>query len=303
MGGFAEADPDSAVRTSAELRGSNTVTVEMVLEPASLASDAAGPILALSSGPRQRGVLVTQTGDSIELALRTNETRRAGGAPVLLARLPGSGPHHVAFSYSPGRLRTYLDGQPAESPAWSGDFDPWRSGALTIGAEGGAAERFQGFVSHLAIFARELSADEIAADAQQALGRLGAAPRVEPVEIEAVLKARARVPTLDEITPYRRALVVERWRVERVVAGDLREPNPTTVRVARWAILDGGATAAAQLALGARARLRIEPYEAQPQLESVFLSSDEPAASQGGRSAAASGTARLWYDVGPAGGI
>ncbi len=292
MGGFAEADPTSAGRTTAELRGSNTVTVEMVLEPASLASDAAGPILALSSGPRQRGILVTQTGDRIELSLRTNETRRGGGAPALLARLPGSGPHHLAFSYSPGRLRTYLDGQPAGSPAWSGDFYPWRSGALTIGAEGGAPERFRGFVSHLAIFARELSADEIAADAQQALGRLAAAPRVEPVEIEGVLEARARVPTLDEITPYRRALVVERWRVERVAVGDLGAPNTASVRVARWAILDGGATAASQLAPGARARLRLEPYDAQPQLESVFLSLEEPAARAGGE---------LWFDVGPAG--
>ena len=79
-------------------------------------------------------------------------------------------------------------------------------------------------------------------------------------------------------------------------------PNPAIVRVARWAILDGGATAASQLAPGARARLRIEPYDAQPQLESVFLSSDEPAARQGGGAAAANGAARLWFDVGPAGG-
>jgi hypothetical protein len=75
------------------------------------------------------------------------------------------------------------------------------------------------------------------------------------------------------------------------------------VRVARWAILDGSATAASQLAPGARARLRIEPHDAQPQLESVFVSSDEHAARSGGGAAAAAGTARLWFDVGPAGGI
>jgi hypothetical protein len=176
-GGFAAADPESAARTTAALRGSNTVTVEMVLEPASLLRGAAGPILALSAGPRQRGILVTQAGDRIELVVRTNETGRGGGAPALLARLPGAGPHHVAFSYSPGRLRTYLDGQPAGSPAWSGDFYPWRAGELTIGAEGGGPERFRGFVSHVAILARELGADEIAADARQALAALDQAPR------------------------------------------------------------------------------------------------------------------------------
>ena len=188
------------------------------------------------------------------------------------------------------------------TPAWSGDFHPWRSGALTIGAEAGAPERFRGFVSHLAIFARELDADEIAADAKQALGKLAAEPRVVPVEIEGVLETRARVPTLDEITPYRRALVVERWRVERVAAGDLGEPNPATVRVARWAILDGDATAASRLAPGARARLAIEPYDAQTQLETVFLSVGRARGASGRRGDAATGAARLWFDVGPAGG-
>jgi hypothetical protein len=298
-GGFAEAGPESAARTTAELRGSNTVTVEMVVEPASLAGGAAGPILALSSGPRHRGILVAQSGDRVEVLLRTSENRRGGGAPALVARLPGSGPHHVAFSYSPGRLRTYLDGQPAESPAWSGDFYPWRTGELTIGADGGAPERFRGFISHLAIFARELSADEIAANAKQALNRLAAAPRVEAVTIEGVLESRARVPTLDEITPYRRALVVERWRVERVVAGDLGQESSAAVRVARWAILDGAATEASRLSAGARARLRIEPYAAQPQLDAVFLSSDQGGARGGGEKAAGrDGT--LWLDVGPA---
>jgi Concanavalin A-like lectin/glucanases superfamily len=296
-GGFAAADPESAARTTAELRGSNTVTVEMVLEPASLRSGVAGPILALSAGPRQRGILVTQNGDRIELVLRTNETPRGGGAPALLARLPGAGPHHLAWSYSPGRLRTYLDGQPVGSPQWSGDFYPWRAGELTIGSEGGGPERFRGWVSHVAILARELTADEIAADAREALGAIAAAPRVAQVELEGVLEARSRIPTLDQISPYRRALVVERFRVERIEAGEL-EPGTTTLRVARWALLDGTATAASALAPGARVRLRLEPYDAQPQLEAVFLSMEKDDPGADGASRAATGERRLWFDVG-----
>lgn len=286
-GGFVEADGESARRVAAELKGSNTVTVELVVEPASLDAAARGPLLALGSGPRQRGLLLTQNGPAIELRVRTGASGPGGGSPALLARLPGGGPHHLAFSYSPGRLRTYLDGQPEATPAWAGDFFPWRARELSLGAESAAAERFRGFVSHVAIFARELGPDEIAADAARALGALARAPAVAGVELDALLESRARLPTLDEISPYRRALVVERWRVERLRSGTL--DAATGVRVARWALADGAPTAASRLAPGARARLRLEPYAAQPQLESVYLSEEPPASRP---------ATPLWFDVG-----
>lgn len=91
------------------------------------------------------------------------------------------------------------------------------------------------------------------------------------------------MPTLEEISPYRRALVVESWRVERVLAGTLA---PGEIRVARWALVDGRIAASATQAPGTRARLTLEPFEAQPQLESLYLSDDAPTA------------APLWADVG-----
>jgi hypothetical protein len=285
-GGFATADPESARRLIEELKASNTVTIEMVLEPAALGAGTSGPILALAAGARRGGIHVAQAGDRIELGLRTSDATR-GTSPVVVARLPGAGAHHVAFSYSPGRLRTYLDGQPEASPPLTGDFFKWRAGELTLGAAGGGPERFRGFLSHVAIFARELSADEIAADADRALGALAATPAVPRAAIEGVLEARARVPALAEISPYRRALVIERWRVERVVSGELGGGQPTHVRVARWALVDGGPASTVALAPGARATLELEPYDAQPQLESVFLSRDDPA-----------GEGPLWFDVG-----
>ena len=171
-GGWAAAEPGSARRVTAAIKGSNTVTVELVIEPQSLASDAGGAVFALGSGSRQRGILISQNGDSIELRLRTGQAGRGGGAATSLARLPGAGPHHVAFTYSPGRLHTYLDGQLAASPAWTGDFFRLRAEELTLGAETGEPARFRGLLSHVAVFARELTADEIAADASRALGEL-----------------------------------------------------------------------------------------------------------------------------------
>ncbi|HSM14247.1 MAG TPA: LamG-like jellyroll fold domain-containing protein, partial [Thermoanaerobaculia bacterium] len=283
-GGFLEAPSETAERVRDALRATNTVSLEMVVEPASIGPGAGGPLLALGAGPRDRGLLVEQRGDRVELRIRTGESGNAGGRPVELARLPDAAPHHLAFTYSPGRLRVYLDGAPSGEPGWAGDFFRWRRTALRLGAEPGRDDAFRGFLSHVAVFARELSATEVAADAAAALGALSDAAAPPRLEVTAALVGRAPIPTLDEISPYRRALVVERWRVERVRAGEAAEGE---IRVARWAWLDGERTAASSLAPGARAELALEPYAEQPQLESVYLAEGEPARGE-----------PLWFDVG-----
>ena len=198
-------------------------------------------------GPRQRGLLLTQAGDRIELRdAHQRDPSRRGRAGA--ARAPaGRGPHHVAFTYSPGRLRTYLDGQPAEAPAWCGDFYPWRSGALTLGAEGGGAGAFRGSLSHLAIFARELGADEIAADAQRALGsaRRRAAGRGARDRGRARSRARA-CPHSTRSRP-----TGARWWSSAGGSSASWPGGPASdrrLRVARWAILDGGRRDASALA-------------------------------------------------------
>jgi hypothetical protein len=281
-GGSAAAAPESAARVADALRAANAVTVELLVEPAGPGAGVAVPVLALGSGPRQRGLWIGRSAAGLELRVRTGETGAGGGAPALLALPDRPGPRHVAFTYSPGRLRLFLDGAPAGAPEWRGDFFPWRARELTFGAESGAPGSFRGWLSHLAIHARELTAAEVAADAARALEEVAGAPRVETLEIEATLRARSRLPTLDEISPYRRALVTETWQVEDGGRGGVR-----SVRVARWALLDGRPAAAVALPVGARARLRLEPWDAQPQLASVFLSDTLPPAAG----------APLWFDA------
>jgi hypothetical protein len=94
------------------------------------------------------------------------------------------------------------------------------------------------------------------------------------------------VPTLEQITPYRSALVVEEYEPVR---GGAR------LRVARWAILDGERLPAVARPIGSTARLRLEPYAAQPQLESVVLSDTLPPMP-------AAAKARLQFEVGLADG-
>jgi hypothetical protein len=287
-GGLFAAEAASAARVVAAAHGTNALTVEVLLEPAALGAGASGPILAAGTSPRRRAFALRQDGDRLSLVLRTGATGPGGGEPLPLLRLPDASPHHVAFSYSPGRLRVYLDGEQLEQRVVIGDFFGWRFGdnaAFLVGAEPGVEDsRFRGHLSHLAIFSRELSPAEVKADAQRALAGASRGP-VQRLEVTARLVERARIPTLDEISPYRVALVAEVWKVESVRSGEVDQGE---LRVARWALLDGKPTAAMTLRPGASARLELEPYAAQAQLQNVVLS-------EAGLANAGSGT--LWHDV------
>lgn len=276
-GGYFQADEATSRRVIETLRASNTLSFEAVVEPADLG--ASGPIVALSVRPGRRSFRVEQAGDRLRLVLRTAETDGTGGSPVELVRFEDRRPRHVAFTYSPGRLAVYLDGEPAGRFPVPGDFFHWQNGWLLIGAEAGSDERFRGALSHLAIHAAELDAGTVAASARLALAALASAPAPPFAEVEARLLARSRPPTLEEISPYRQALVTEEWEVLRALAG---VPLAGRIRVARWSLLDGAPTPEAADPLGTVRRLRLEPHAAQPQLESIVLSDTLPPAPAGG---------------------
>jgi hypothetical protein len=87
--------------------------------------------------------------------------------------------------------------------------------------------------------------------------------------IDAELIKLSKVPTLEEISPYREALVVGEYRVKQVVEGELKTQ---TVRVAHWALLDGAATTPASRKPGWSGRINLETFEANPQRKSLFSS-------------------------------
>lgn len=269
-GGYYEAGAASVERVGAALRGSNSFSLALLLEPATVADSARGPLVALTRSPRDRGFVLRQRGKRLELMLRTG--RPGGAEPAIpLFALDDTAPRHLALAFSPGRLTIWRDGELAERRVVAGDFFHWRIGALQLGAEAGDGGRFRGYLSHLRVWEREIDDAEAAEAARSARAVLGAP--VERFDVSARLVARSRTPTLDEISPYRQALLVEEYELVR------GEGVPRRFRVARWALLDARATAPLATAVGATVALRLEPFAAQPQLEAVVLADTLPAAS------------------------
>jgi hypothetical protein len=267
-GGHAAAAPASAERVTAALRATNSFSLALLLEPAGLGPETSGPLVALTSSPQRRGLVLRQRSDRLELVLRTG--RPGAGEPAIpLLSIADRRALHLAVSFSPGRFAIYRDGDLVERRVVAGDFFHWKIAALQLGAEAGANVRFRGYLSHLRIWEREIGAAEAAAAAAEAHAALAGAP--ERFEIAARLLARSRPPTLDEISPYRQALLVEEYELVRGAG------VPSRFRVARWALLDGRPTAPLATAVGSTVELRLEPFAAQPQLEGVVLADTLPA--------------------------
>lgn len=282
-GGSYNAAPATGERLAAALQAKHQLTLALLLTPASL--DQHGALVAFSDGPRGRNFTLRQERDRILLDLRTSDSPKEG-TTVAVARLLSTAPTHLLLSFSPGRLDVHVDGQRSSAAtatiAVPGDLFPWRPRALNFGAEPGSAGSWRGTLSDIAIWNRPLAGPEIAVEAARVRELLAARGQSSRIVVEVRLRAASPVPSLDEISPYREALVVDEFEVVRQLSGPplgrpasaSGEAGARRLRVARWAILDGQALAAPKL--GATVHRALEPFAAQPQLESYFLADRLP---------------------------
>jgi hypothetical protein len=86
------------------------------------------------------------------------------------------------------------------------------------------------------------------------------APAAAPanVTIEATIVTMPTIPAVSELGIYRNILAFVRYRVDKVVSGNLKDSH---VLVVHWAIKDRAPLAAASYKVGDRHRLMCEPFD------------------------------------------
>jgi hypothetical protein len=248
------------------VKRTNEVTLEATVTPRAARQTAA--ILALSGGRRDaRNLVLAQDGD--ELVLHLGVARRGHAEhEVRLGKVSPGRTTHVLVSYRPGHLEAWRDGEIVlETEELQGDFFRWRPRPLTFGAERRQPGSWQGWLEGVAVYGRALGPEEARENARRSLEKIARRPEVPRTRLRARLAARSRIPTLQEISPYREALAVYEYQTEK---------GP--VRVAHWVILDGERLPAAGWREGEVRNLLLEPFDRNPQLESVFLSDTLPPA-------------------------
>jgi hypothetical protein len=253
----------------AAVKRTNEVTFEATVTPrVGRQTPAITAVVALSGGRQDtRNLVLAQEGD--ELVLHLGVARRGHAEhEIRLGRVEPGRPAHVLVSYRPGHLSAWRDGEEVLTTGeLQGDFFRWRPRPLTFGAERRSPGSWSGWLEGVAIYGRALGPDEARENARRYLEKIAGRPEVPRIRIRGRLAARSRTPTLQEISPYREALAVYEYRAEG-----------RTFRVAHWVILDGELQPPAGWSEGQERDLLLEPFERNPQLESVFLSDTLPAA-------------------------
>jgi len=292
------APPEAAQNLLEAAKGTNELTIEATLTPAAAGSGPDGElqrIVTFSTGPTKRNFTLGQQGNRLVARIRTGETGDNADRPeVPLFEVEPGIPVHVAVTYTPGRLVAYRDGEPVvESTAVRGSFSAhWRFRRLLFGREWQDGGDWAGTLEGVALYARALAPEVVRASAERYRAIRAAREEVPQLRVRARLEAASEIPTLRQISPYRRALAVFRYRVLR---GPADGPSGE-VQVARWVILDGATQPEASLSPGSLEILTLERFADNPQLGDVYLS-DTVAT---GRAGAPEGA--LYYAVAARGG-
>lgn len=253
------------------LRDAGQLSIEALITPA--VSNQSGParIITFSSGPTSRNFTLGQSGDRLVLRLRTERSGVNAVPPELdLLPLTAGEPTHVIVTYAHGRVTAFADGQPAfSSDAVQGGFSTWSPQHLLFGDEWGGGRHWLGQLEDVAIFSRALTAKEATQRYVEAQARVADRTPAASVVARVRLLEALPVPTVQAVAPYQRALLVNRYVVEEVLEGDIRDRE---ILIAHWAIMDGRVLKTAARQEGEVFQLYLQLFDDRPELEGEKIS-------------------------------
>lgn len=270
-GSFVAKDADNALLKA--LQASNQLSLEAVIVPDRKHARTPTEIITFSSTSKSRNFSLTQDDSDLTFRVRTSQTGPNASKPVFkLCKLTTGRPQHVVVTYQPGRIVCYLNGEKVfDKKCSDGDFSNWTAQHLVFGDEWrqGAAD-WPGSLEGVAIFNRVLSASEASDHHKLFQQKMKERKPVEQIVVKARLLSVTQPPPPESIAPYRRALIVNDYEVEQVLAGSLEDKK---FQATYWGILDSKIVPAEWKA-GATYELTLEKYSDQPQLEGERLVSD-----------------------------
>lgn len=226
------------------------------------------PLITLGDDIRTSDFVLMQDGDALVCRFRTEEKGKVRRGELRLGAISIGDPVHVAITYAPwGQLRGFIDGREvAGKDAISGSVKNWTAKRMTFGG-GNAGSSWSGCIDGVAIYDAGLDPQQIECHAKLNAARIEHRTKPDGIEVVAKLEEITPVPSPEAIAPYRRCLLIHRYRVEQVISGTEQSAGDE-ILVAHWGILDGEIVPEGTLQEGASYRLRVEPFEDHPQLVS-----------------------------------
>lgn len=246
-GGFGETG-EAGRKMGAVLAKGGKLGLELAYRPE---VEQVGAIATLAAGPANLLQLRQDSGD-IQLVGRDGQ--------VTWPKVLNVGTwQHLAINVHAGKAELFINGASRGSRDLPVDFAVQPVESFYLGDQQGS---LRAQLAAIAVYERPLAGEAIAA-ASRFLPKAADQGSEARLTLEATLLERTEIPTPDAIGAYRRALVVNSYRVDRVVAGEYRQDR---ILVAEWAILDRTVIKIYQEPAVSE-RLVVELFANHPQLE------------------------------------
>ncbi len=259
-GGWFSTETETSAQLLSACRNSNRFSLEAVLTPRQAEQPAYSQIMSFA-GLQTANFTLGQQRDRLIFRLNTSDTTGLGPAIPVCRLSPGT-PQHVVINYMPGQLTCFLDGKPALlTNAPLGNLEGWMPGDLVFGDR---TRPWPGRLDHIAIYNRtrkESDARQSYASLAEDLKHRTAARRLT---VEARLAVVTKTPTPASISPYRRALAVDRYDDVKLIEGQCPYKQILT---AHWVILDRQILDISGRQKDSIRRLVLEPFDEHPELE------------------------------------
>ncbi|MBD3180681.1 hypothetical protein GF312_00210 [Candidatus Poribacteria bacterium] len=145
------------------LKSKQEISIEVLFQPSNLNQSGPARIVSMSADSGQRNFTVGQIGKDLALRLRTTKTSVNGSPELDTTRSVLNGQKiHIVTTYNGSIKKLYINGNlHPESQQLTGDFSNWESFPLIIGNELKDDRTWLGKVFMVAIYDRELSAEEV----------------------------------------------------------------------------------------------------------------------------------------------
>jgi len=181
-----------------------------------------------------------------------------------MATLPNTKPHHLIVSWAEKRLAFYLDGKKVK------EIDPSPAHLLMPTPPMRFAQNaWRGQFEYLAFYNRFIEEPEAAKNAAVVAADLAQRKALPQIEVQATLIGKSKVPDPHQMAPYRNALVVNEYSVDKVLKGTYAGK---TIRVVQWGMLDLKPTPLAAQEPGTSVKLVLESFADHDELVPELIS-------------------------------
>ena len=249
------------------VRSADGFTVEALITPHSTQQVGARNILSLSRNATDRNFLLAQSGSGLSVWMRSMKSCEAAEKSRFdFGELEEGRTYHVLISGGVGTLDCYLDGELYQSKRGLFDgFGSWIPHELIVGDEWGGDRNWDGGIEAVAMFRREVDAEEARHHYELATKMIQGREPVPRASVVGRLIKAGEIPSLAGLGAYRRHLSAYVYAVEHVFEGDA-DLGGRRIVAYHWTVMDKEPSTGYPRKEGMSYSLLLEPLAAHAQL-------------------------------------